>query len=157
MKTSFGLGLLLGAAIALGGVAVGQRLPVAAKGVAAAPGRALTTGALDYLIPAAGAAKPPTPGPDRGGLVSTYGVGGVLTRDGELWQYRPDRGKWITLDESFGLEGKRTKLVPLPVAADQVKLMETFGFLITRDDQCWLYDLDRNEWSRIGAPPFHER
>ncbi len=94
-------------------------------------------------------------GKDRGGLITSFGVGGVLTRDGELWQYRPDRGKWITLDESFALEGTATKLVPLPASADKIKSMETFGFLITNSDECWLYDLDRNEWKKIGAPPFH--
>lgn len=147
MRMNFGLGLLLGAALTLGGVAMGRRLPEP-------PG----PGPLDLLIPPAGAAKPATSATAApGGLLASFGVGGVLTRDGELWQYRPDRGKWITLDESFGLEGKRTKLIPLPVAADQIKQMETFGFLITRDDQCWLYDLDRNEWTRIGAPPFHQR
>lgn len=94
-------------------------------------------------------------GSDRGGLITSFGVGGVLTRDGELWQYRPDRDKWMTLDESFALEGTATKLVPLPVPADQVKSMETFGFLVTVADVCWLYDLDRNEWEKVGAPPFH--
>ena len=95
------------------------------------------------------------PGKERGGLVATFGVGGILTRDGELWQYRPDRGKWVTLDESFGLEGQATKLVPLPVPASDVKMMETFGFIVTHDDECWLYDLDRHEWKNVGAPPFH--
>lgn len=109
------------------------------------------------LNPEAMAARPPAPAPaaDPGGLVTTFGVGGVLTRDGELWQYRPDRDKWVTLDESFALEGTKTKLVPLPVPVDQVKKMETFGFIITRSDECWLYDLDRQEWKSIGAPPFH--
>ena len=104
---------------------------------------------------AVAAGSPTAKGTDRGGLIASFGVGGVLTRDGELWQYRPDRDKWITLDESFALEGTATKLVPLPVPADQVKTMETFGFLVTVSDDCWLYDLDRNEWKKIGAPPFH--
>jgi hypothetical protein len=94
-------------------------------------------------------------GADRGGLVASFGVGGILTKDGELWQYRPDREKWVTLDESFGLEGTTTKLIPLPVPADQVKLMETFGFIVTWSDECWLYDLETHEWKNIGAPPFH--
>lgn len=109
------------------------------------------------LNPAAMAARPPaTPQVvARGGLVTSYGVGGVLTRDGELWQYRPDQNKWITLDESFALEGNKTRLVPLPVPAEQVKEMETFGFLVTWSDECWLYDLDSQQWKNIGAPPFH--
>jgi hypothetical protein len=110
---------------------------------------------LKTLSSAAQAANPPGgKGPDRGGLVATFGVGGVLTRDGELWQYRPDRSEWMTLDESFALEGKPTKLVPLPVRPDQVKSMETFGFLVTTGDECWLYDLDENVWKDVGSPPF---
>lgn len=175
MKQSFLVGMACGALIALGGVLLGQQLPRTspspATGIAAeatrglqgavnpAPGHSGARGAaraLDFLVPAAAAKGDPAPpaGPDRGGLVATYGVGGVLTRDGELWQYRPDRSRWLTLDESFGLEGKPTRLVPLPVAAAEVKLMETFGFLVTRKDECWLYDLDKNAWSNIGAPPF---
>lgn len=161
MNRTFLQGMACGALIALAGILVGQRLPrplPSAPSVAAAPAGAAAHHALDLLVPTAAAkGDPAAPGPDRGGLVATYGVGGVLTRDGELWQYRPDRSRWLTLDESFGLEGKPTKLVPLPVAAADVKLMETFGFLVTRKDECWLYDLDKNEWSNIGAPPFHDQ
>jgi hypothetical protein len=135
MKDRFWLGLGLGALLMVGGA-------MAFRG----------------LGPQSAAAKSPSTSgaSDRGGLVASFGVGGVLTRDGELWQYRPDRDKWVTLDESFGLEGTTTKLIPLPVPADQVKMMETFGFLITQSDECWLYDLDKNEWKNIGAPPFHD-
>lgn len=110
-----------------------------------------------WLAPTPLNARTPAPGKgaDRGGLVATFGVGGVLTRDGDLWQYRPDREKWVTLDESFGLEGQSTHVVPLPVPPDQIKLMETFGFLVTYNDECWLYDLDKQTWRSIGAPPFH--
>ena len=86
-------------------------------------------------------------------VVGTYGVGGVITGDGQLWQYRPDKSKWITLDESFALEGQGTNAVPLPVPIETIKFMETFGFLVTRDGECWLYDLDQKGWSSIGAPP----
>jgi hypothetical protein len=133
MNVRFWSGLALGALLALSGV-VGGRLLAPVDSEAQSRSR---------------------PCGDRGGLVAGFGVGGVLTRDGELWQYRPDRDKWVTLDESFALEGQATKLVPLPVPAEEVKLMETFGFLVTWSDDCWLYDLDRNEWKKIGAPPFH--
>jgi hypothetical protein len=33
--------------------------------------------------------------------------------------------------------------------------METFGFLVTTSDECWLYDLDQHVWKKIDAPPFH--
>jgi hypothetical protein len=133
MNARFWSGLALGAVLALSGI-VGGRLLAPVDSVAQSKAR---------------------PRADRGGLVASFGVGGVLTRDGELWQYRPDRDRWITLDESFGLEGQATKLIPLPVPAQEVKLMETFGFLVTWSDECWLYDLERNEWKKIGAPPFH--
>ena len=130
MKKGFWLGLLLGAASAL----------------------VLVSGP-QWDGPTAQAAQPPV-GPDRGGVVATFGVGGVLTRDGDLWQYRPDKSRWLTLDESFASEGTSTKLVPLPVPADQIKSMETFGFIVTYSDECWLYDLDQHVWKNIGAPPF---
>jgi hypothetical protein len=110
-----------------------------------------------WLAPTPSDAKAPVApkGSDRGGLVASFGVGGVLTRDGELWQYRPDREKWVTLDESFALEGEARKFIPLPVPASDVKMMETFGFIVTWSDECWLYDLDQDAWTKIGAPPFH--
>ena len=77
------------------------------------------------LAPTPSDAKSPPAGKgDRGGLVASFGVGGVVTRDGELWQYRPDREKWVTLDESFALEGEARKFVPLPVPAEEIKMME---------------------------------
>ena len=135
MKNRFWPGVALGALLALVFVSAGHNL---------------TPGAFAAKTPGA------SPGAGRGGLVACFGVGGVLTRDGDLWQYRPDREKWVPLDESFALEGQTTKLTPLPVTADQVKLMETFGFLVTYSDECWLYDLDRHEWKNVGAPPFHD-
>ena len=86
-------------------------------------------------------------------VVGTYGVGGVITADGVLWQYRPDKDTWITLDESFALEGQGTNTVPLPVPVENIRFMETFGFLVARDGECWLYDLDLKAWESIGSPP----
>ncbi len=94
---------------------------------------------------------------DTPGVVATFGVGGVMTWEGELWQYRPDKEKWVTLDESFALEGQATKAVPLPVAAEDIRHMETFGFLVDRDDNCWLYNIDEQRWESVGKPPFHVR
>lgn len=93
---------------------------------------------------------------DGSGIAGTFGVGGVVTWEGELWQYRPDRESWVTLDESFALEGQATSVIPLPVPADRIRHMETFGFLVDDQDDCWLYDLDERRWERIGKPPFHE-
>jgi len=86
-------------------------------------------------------------------LVATYGVGGVVTRNGNIWQYRPDKGKWISLDESFALEGQGTSAFPLPVPVGKIRFMETFGFLVAHGDECWLYDFDQNRWNSIGSPP----
>ncbi len=94
---------------------------------------------------------------DESGVVGTFGVGGVLTWEGELWQYRPDKQKWMTLDESFALEGQATKVVPLPVQPQDIRYMETFGFLVARNDDCWLYDIDQQRWNNLGKPPFHAR
>jgi hypothetical protein len=90
---------------------------------------------------------------EKGNIVSTFGVGGVVTRDGHMWQYRPDKKQWMTLDESFALEGQGTSVFPLPVKMDDVRHMETFGFLVTHDDQCWLYNIDEHRWESIGTPP----
>jgi len=86
-------------------------------------------------------------------IVGTFGVGGVLLRDGSLWQFRPDKKKWVSLDESFALEGQGTNTVPLPVDVSRIRFMETFGFLVTHEDQCWLYEIENHRWQRVGRPP----
>ena len=89
----------------------------------------------------------------KGRVAGTFGVGGVLTNDGKLWQYRPDKTRWVTLDESFALEGQGTSADPLPVPVESIKFMETFGFLVTQEDECWLYDVDQQRWKSVGVPP----
>lgn len=91
--------------------------------------------------------------PAMGQVVGTFGVGGVLTANGKLWQYRPDKKQWMTLDESFALEGQGTNAVPLPIPVTDIKFMETFGFLVSQKDECWLYDIDQHQWTSIGEPP----
>lgn len=85
-------------------------------------------------------------------VVATYGVGGVLKSDGNLYQWRPERRQWVSLDESFKLDGEKRNVLPLPVSASEVARMEGFGFLVTRSGQCWLYNLDSNRWENIGRP-----
>jgi len=87
-----------------------------------------------------------------GNVLLAWGVGGVLTDDGNLWQYRPESRKWVTVDQSFALDGERRKVLPLPVSANQIAQMQGFGFLVTRSGACWIYDLDKNQWQRIGTP-----
>jgi hypothetical protein len=99
---------------------------------------------LDRPVPAEAATGP--------AIVATYGVGGVLKSDGNLYQWRPERKQWVTIDESFRLDGETRKILPLPVVATEVARMEGFGFLVTRGGTCWLYNLDSNRWENIGRP-----
>jgi hypothetical protein len=97
------------------------------------------------------AAKPA--GTPAGNILLAWGVGGVLYADGNLWQYRPEKSKWVTIDESFRMDGEQRKVLPLPVAARDVQFMQGFGFLVTRNGTAWLYDLDQNRWRSLGSPP----
>lgn len=108
-------------------------------------------------LPAGGAAQgksttvaPATPAAGR--ILLAWGVGGVLTDDGNLWQYRPEKAKWVTIDESFRMDGEQRSILPLPVAARDVRFMQGFGFLVTRNGTAWLYDLDQNRWRNLGSP-----
>lgn len=98
------------------------------------------------------AGKPALAAQGAGGILLTWGVGGVLTGDGTLWQYRPEKAKWVTIDESFRMDGEQRQVLPLPVAAQDVQFMQGFGFLVTRNGTTWLYDLDENRWRNIGSP-----
>ena len=86
-------------------------------------------------------------------LVATYGVGGVVTAGGDLWQYRPDKKRWLKLDESFALEGQASQVAPLPLPPANIRIFETFGFFVDTEDNCWLYDIENKKWEEIGAPP----
>ena len=85
-------------------------------------------------------------------MVATYGVGGVLKSNGFLYQWRPEKKVWVTIDESFRMDGETRKVLPIPVAASEVARMEGFGFIVTRSGSCWLYNLDSNRWENIGRP-----
>ena len=85
-------------------------------------------------------------------VVATYGVGGVLKSNGYLYQWRPEKKVWVTIDESFRMDGETRKVLPIPVAASEVARMEGFGFIVTRSGNCWLYNLDSNRWENIGRP-----
>ena len=99
------------------------------------------------------AASPAQAAPGPGGaVVATYGVGGLLKSNGTLYQWRPERKQWVTIDESFKLDGETRHVLPLPVAAADVARMEGFGFIVTHSGNCWLYNLDTNRWENIGKP-----
>ena len=119
---------------------------LALAGLALVAALTLSGGAgADRPAPAAAAAAGPS-------IVATYGVGGVLKSDGKLYQWRPERKQWVTIDESFRLDGETRKVLPLPVVVTEVVRMEGFGFIVTRGGTCWLYDLDTNRWENIGRP-----
>lgn len=88
-----------------------------------------------------------------GTILKVFSVGGVLTSDGTLWQYRPDRGRWMTMDEAFADQGKTTHVLPLPVPAGEIREMVTWGFLLTESGQCWLYDIENDQWEKLSPPP----
>jgi hypothetical protein len=92
------------------------------------------------------------PGRAPGVIVLTWGVGGVLTQDGTLWQFRPESHRWVTIDQSFGLDGEHRNVLPLPVPAREIATMQGFGFLVTRGGEAWIYNLDKNRWENIGTP-----
>lgn len=90
----------------------------------------------------------------RGGapIVGTFGVGGVISEDGALWQYDPDEKRWMTIDERFKRDNHETHILPLPVEAKDIRSMESWGFLVTKSGKIWFYDLDTNKWVDIGTP-----
>ena len=90
--------------------------------------------------------------PAPGEILKVFGLGGVLTADGTVWQYRPDQNEWLTIDDAFRAQGKETRILPLPVPAEEVREMATWGFLVTRAGDCWLYDIDRNRWQQLAPP-----
>ena len=88
-----------------------------------------------------------------GGITGIFGVGGVITEEGSLWQYLPDEKRWMTIDEAFKRDGRETHILPLPVpSAKEIRYMESWGFLVTQTGEVWQYDLETNRWRNIGAP-----
>ena len=86
--------------------------------------------------------------------ILTFGVGGVLASDGTLWQYRPDTGEWLSIDEAMRKEGyEDSHILPLPVPVEDVAEMESFGFLRTRQGDLWLYEMAANSWVRLPELP----
>lgn len=101
---------------------------------------------------AASALAAPPPTEEGGTIVRLIGVGMVLTSDGGISVYRPDRDRWMSIDESFKLEGRRTKVLPLPVPPEAIREMATWGFILSQAGVCWLYDIEENRWKELPAP-----
>ena len=85
-------------------------------------------------------------------IIGVYGVGGVLTESGALWQYLPDEKRWMTIDQAFARDGRETHVLPLPVEAKSIRFMESWGFLVTTEGKAWLYSQDDGRWVEIGTP-----
>ena len=96
---------------------------------------------------------PPAPrrrGPQE--ILRAFAVGGVLTADGTLWQYLPEKKRWFTIDEAFRAQGKETRILPLPVRAEEIADLSTWGFLVTSASVCWLYDIEQKRWVELPPP-----
>lgn len=91
-----------------------------------------------------------SPGPAS--VILVFGVGGVLTADGGLWSYLPDRDRWVTIDEAFALQDRETHILPLPIQADAIAQMSSFGFLVAKTGECWLYEIERDRWKKLPPP-----
>jgi hypothetical protein len=72
--------------------------------------------------------------------------------DGQIWVYRPDQDRWLTVDQAFKDEGRDTHIVPLPVPAGQVKEMTSFGFLLTQSGEIWFYEISTDKWRKLPNP-----
>ncbi len=90
--------------------------------------------------------------PAAASVVLVFGVGGVLTADGGLWSYLPDRDRWVTIDEAFALQDRQTHILPLPIPADAIAQMASFGFLVAKNGDCWLYEIERDRWKKLPPP-----
>ena len=121
--------------------------------------RSLTVAVLAILLLAgeSGPGSPPAASAQHassmGEILLTFGPGGVLTEGGILWQFNMEKGVWTTIDDAFDEQGRQTHVHPLPVAADEIARMESFGFIVTHSGNCWLYDLEKDRWREIGPPP----
>ncbi|MBP7669299.1 MAG: hypothetical protein KA123_01810 [Candidatus Eisenbacteria bacterium] len=91
-------------------------------------------------------------GPQGRQVQLAFGVGSVLTRDGMLWVYRPDTDAWLTIDEAFQEEGRETHVLPLPVDSQEIVQMQSFGFLVTRSGDIWLYEINTDRWRKLSLP-----
>lgn len=85
-------------------------------------------------------------------VILTYDVGGVLTADGTLWQYRPDQNVWLTIDEAFKGQGRDTKILPLPVPAAEIADMSSFGFILSKKGALWIYEFTSDSWRKLDPP-----
>jgi hypothetical protein len=85
-------------------------------------------------------------------VLRAFAVGGVLTADGTLWQYLPDKKMWLTIDDAFRAQGKQTRILPLPVKVSEIADLSTWGFLVSVTGTCWLYDIQANRWVELPSP-----
>ena len=123
---------------------------VLSAGIALGLGIALVV--LPDSSPVPSAALAATPGTPGAGVVQLCSQGTVLTADGQIWFYRPDQDRWLTMDQAFKSEGRETHIVPLPVPVAAVKEMESFGFILTQSGEIWLYEISTDTWRKLPHP-----
>lgn len=103
--------------------------------------------------PVSSAALAATPvGTPGAGVAQICSQGTVLTADGQIWFYRPDQDRWLTMDQAFKSEGRETHIVPLPVPVTAVKEMESFGFILTQSGEIWFYEISTDKWRKLPNP-----
>jgi hypothetical protein len=129
------------------------------KGIKSVRGGLLPAGSVAFILTTLLALLPKGDSSAQGSqsfgeIILACGPGTVLTQDGTIWVYRPDHGEWLTIDRSFAeSEGRKTKVLPLPVPVANIADMASFGFIVTRTGTCWLYDLEKDHWREVGSPP----
>ncbi len=117
--------------------------------VVLAIGVAIGIGAAWVVHPSPAAAAPAA---DPTGVVRIVQQGSVLTSDGQIWVFRPDQDRWLTVDQAFKSEGRDTHIVPLPVPVGEIKEMASFGFLLTQSGEVWFYELSTDKWRKLTPP-----
>ena len=110
--------------------------------------------ALPTLIGSASLAAPQSgAAAEAGPILRLIAVGQVLTTDGRILNYNPETRQWQDIDEAFRVQDKETHILPLPVPAGSIREMVTFGFLLTDEGVCWLYNLETDRWEKVPPPP----
>jgi hypothetical protein len=103
-------------------------------------------------VPEARAGSSPVDSPPTGRILRLLEVGSVLTDDGSIWVYRPDRGSWLKIDDAFREQQRQTHVLPLPVPVSSIRDMVTFGFILTNEGDCWLYLVEKDRWVKLPSP-----
>lgn len=125
------------------GLALGLGMALLADRSATVPAVTAPAPAFAGTVPAAKSAT---------GVVRAVSNGTVLAADGQIWVFRPDQDRWMTIDQAFKEEGRETHVVPLPTPVDQIKEMTSFGFFLTHGGEVWFYEMSTDKWRKLPSP-----